>query len=95
MPDIIDNKSLNISKNSWKSLVKKAIRQKSEEDAKFQFLNSSKLNSNNLQQESFNVKDYVKNMLLTDTRTFFRYQSNMLPFKMNQKSDKKVLPRNS
>ena len=84
LPNIIDEK-ITLSKLQWKSLVRKAIQNNSEEAIKKSFNSYSKLRNKDLENEKFEVKDYVKNMKLRDARTYFRIRGDMIKAKMNMK----------
>ena len=86
LPNIIDDQTLCHTKHLWKKIVHEAVRQKSEETIKKEFLSYSKLKSLTYQEEAFELKPYIKNMKLEDARTHFRIRSSTLPFKMNMKS---------
>ena len=90
LPNIIDDDSLSFSKKQWNSLVKNAVKEKSESDVKEQFRKYSKLNRKEFENEGLKMKDYICNMSLSDARTTFRVRSSTLPFKMNMKSDRKA-----
>ena len=87
LPNIIDDTSLKFTKKKWKILVNNAIRKRSEENLKHQFLKYSKLKAEEFQNEDFCMKKYVNEMSLRDARTNFRLRSSTLPLKMNMKSD--------
>ena len=85
LPNIIDQKVAH-SKQSWRTLVKNAIRGKYEDELKSQF-NGSKMKNGPFKDETFEVKKYLQEMNLSDSRTHFRRRSNMLNVKMNQKNN--------
>ena len=85
LPNIIDQK-ISQSKQSWRKLVKNAIRRRYEDELKSQF-NGSKLKNGPFKTESFEMKEYLQEMNLSDSRTHFRRRSNMLNVKMNQKNN--------
>ena len=87
LPDIIDS-NLNYSKESWKTIVKKHVRIKSELDVKKQFENYSKLKYLNTETETLKQQEYISNLSLKDARTKFRIRSHMINTKYNRKSDK-------
>ena len=84
LPNIIDE-NLNLSKFQWKSLVRKAIKIKSEETIKKTFQSFSKLRNKDFENKSLEIKDYVTNMKLRDERTYFRIRGDMIKAKMNMK----------
>ena len=86
LPNIIDRK-IEVTKNQWKSLVKAKLNSISQKEIYSEFSKYSKLTGKNFENESLDIKDYVKNMKLRDARTNFRIRSNMLNFKMNRKND--------
>ena len=87
LPNIIDQK-LQLTKLKWKSLVKSAIKTNYEDELKSK-MTTSKLKDGPMVKESFGLKDYLKEMNLSDARTKFRLRSNMTKVKMNMKSDPK------
>ena len=84
LPNIIDEK-INLSKLQWKSLVRKSIKNYSEEAIKKSFKDYSKLKNKGLENENLEVKNYVKEMKLRNARTNFRIRSDMIKVKMNMK----------
>ena len=72
LPDIIDG-GIDVSKNSWKQIVKKAVKEKSERDIKKEFSNYSKLEHLKVPSEKLEIKEYVTNLSLRNARTKFRY----------------------
>ena len=74
LQNIIDEK-INLSKSQWKSLVRKAIKNYSEEALKRSFKNYSKLRNKDLELENLEVKDFVKDMKLCNARTKFRIRT--------------------
>ena len=88
LPNINDNEDLIFSKTKWKALVTKNVHKVSEENIKREFLTYSKLKDPSFQEENLEMKDYVKEMKISDARTMFKKRSSTLPFKMNRKGDK-------
>ena len=88
LPDIIDS-NLDFTKETWKNMVKKAIKSKSEENAKKEMVKYSKVGYLGSSDEKLSIKDYVRNMSLRNARMMFRIRSSMTDVKMNKKSDKK------
>ena len=53
-------------------------------------MNSKKLQKSDMVTETFKRRDYISNMLLSDSRTMFQYRSSMTEHvKMNYSSDPK------
>ena len=88
LPDLIDS-TYSVSKNCWKKLVKKSVKEKSKDILKKEFSSYSKLKSHAFEDDDLCVKDYVKTMTLRNARTLFRIRSHMADFKMNFKSNEK------
>ena len=88
LPNIIDE-NIAVSQQTWKKLVKKAIKEKSEEAIKLKFKSYSKLRDKDYESENFQLKPYITEMKLREARTFFRVRSSMIPVKMNMKSNTK------
>ena len=88
LPNIIDSK-LNLSKFQWKNCIKAGMTENSEKSIKKEFSKYSKLINKNLEEESLQIKEYVKSMKLRDVRMLFRLRSGMVNAKMNRKNDKK------
>ena len=88
LPNIIDSHGQKaVSQQTWKRLVKKAIKDKSEEVIKSSFKSYSKLKNKNYESENFEIKPYITEMRLREARTLFRVRSSMIPAKMNMKSN--------
>ena len=85
LPNIIDEPSLNFSKKKWKDVVTAAVRRKSESDFKNLILDYSKLRNKGLEDESLEIKSYITDLTLKDTRMKYRLRSFTLPLKMNMK----------
>ena len=86
LPDITDKKvCLTYSKTVWKSLVKKAIRQKCENELKKDLIEFDKLEKSKRCDEHFIAKEYLKTMTLEDARTKFKIRTEMLNVKFNYK----------
>ena len=88
LPNIIDEQ-IAVSQQTWKKLVKKAIKEKSEEAIKLKFKSYSKLRDKDYESENLHLKPYITEMKLREARTFFRVRSSMIPVKMNMKSNAK------
>ena len=71
IPDIIDH-GHDFSKQAWKKIVKESILKKSESIIKDEIRKYSKLKDIDLNQEGLQLKEYIKNMTLRNTRTMFR-----------------------
>ena len=87
LPNIIDEQT--VSQQTWKKLVKKAIKEKSEEAIKLKFKSYSKLRDKDYESENLHLKPYITEMKFREARTFFRVRSSMIPVKMNMKSNAK------
>ena len=71
LPDIIDT-NFEVSKNCWKRTVIKAVKEKSNEILKREFMTLSKLRDlRNEEENELSVKDYIKTMSLRNARTLF------------------------
>ena len=88
LPNIIDEK-LNLSKYSWKTLVKNNILKYSEEKLASDFLGYSKLRGGPLTKEKLEIKPYIKELKLHEARTMFRIRTLMMPAKLNMKNNPK------
>ena len=86
LPNIIDE-NVRFSKLKWKALVKKAIHDYYEMEVQLKIQNFSKLKDGPIQNESFEMQEYLKTMTLTDARMNFRLRSKTSNVKMNQKSN--------
>ena len=80
LPDIIDGNHV-FTKNSWKVLVKKSVKKKSEDLIKKEISSYSKLSKSELKSDELEMKNYVKSMSLRNTRTMFRIRSQMTDVK--------------
>ena len=84
LPDLFEKKvNGTLSKLAWKKLVTKAIL--ADEEAKFKkaFSSKSKLRDGDMTLESFERKDYLTRMNLTNSRVKFSIRSKMLDIKFN------------
>ena len=84
LPDLFEKKVYGtLSKLAWKKLVTKAIL--ADEEAKFKkaFSSKSKLRDGDMTLESFERKDYLTRMNLTNSRVKFSIRSKMLDIKFN------------
>ena len=87
LPNILDNPS-SFKKKQWAALVKKAIKNKYEDELKGKMVRFSKLKDSKLVAENFGMQDYLKEMNLVDARTNFRLRCSITnSVKMNQKSN--------
>jgi hypothetical protein len=79
-----------IPHEKWKIIVGKAIKLKNEETLVAKMMNSKKIQKSDMVTETFKRRDYISNMLLSDSRTMFQYRSSMTEHvKMNYSSDPK------
>ena len=85
LPNIIDEQIL-YTKIQWKKLVSKSITEKSENCIQKEVQTYSKLR-NKYQKDNLEMKPYLTQMNLRQSRTMFRARSSMLQVKMNQKSN--------
>ena len=88
LPDIIDGQK-NFAKEKWKKLVKIAVREVSELNAKKEFEGYSELKHMNVPSENLQLHHYICNMNLRNARLNFKIRSYMTDTKFNRKSDKK------
>ena len=89
LPDIV-NSSPDLTKNQWKTRVKKHVKEKSAKMIKNELLSYSKLKKLGYDDdENLECKEYTRTMSLKDARTQFRIRSQMIDVKMNQKSNEK------
>ena len=88
LPNVIDEET-NITKSQWKIIVKKRVREHSEENLLTQFGNYSKLREGPLMKDCLTLKPYIQNMKLCEARTLFRIRTSMMPAKFNMKNNKK------
>ena len=86
LPDIT-SKERSMSKKQWKSLVKRTILTKNEEEIKVKLKKYSKLKDDSIVDENFDKKSYLKSLNLMDSRLMYRIRSKTTGAKMNQKSD--------
>ena len=84
LPDITEG-PYKFTKEAWKNLVKKTIKDKSEKLIKVNMTEYSKLKNLNTDDENLKIKDYIRKMTLRNARTKFRIRSQMLDVKMNKK----------
>merc|ERR1711915_860097 len=70
-------------------MKKKAIKRKSEENAKKEMVKYSKVEYIGSYEEKLNVKDYIRNMRLRNAMMMFRIRSSMIDVKMSKMSDNK------
>ena len=79
-----------IPHEKWKNMVGKAIKLKNEETLSAKIMTSKKIQKSDMVTETFKRRDYINNMLLSDSRTMFQYRSSMTEHvKMNYSSDPK------
>ena len=84
LPNIFDKrKNGDLSKIAWKKLVNKAINENEESNFKKAFVSKSKLKDSDMPKESFERKDYITKMNLTNARVKFNLRSKMLDIKFN------------
>jgi len=88
LPDIIDD-SLTFSKECWKKIVKKSVKEKSEMKTKKEFEKYAKLAHLDVPEEKLELHEYINAMSLRNARTNFRIRSHMTDTKFNKKSDKR------
>lgn len=85
LPDITKQRSLDSSKKEWKGRIKEAIKEKNEKDLREKIEKSSKVNG--FKEEDYEMKNYLKEMKMSDARVHFRVRTRMIRCKMNQPSD--------
>ena len=88
--NILDPFQWSLTKNEWKSIVKKAILAANCEELKYEISEKyKKLKHSELAKESFGRKSYISDLNLQQARIKFKYRSSMTQHvKMNQKSNK-------
>ena len=73
-----------MKRNKWKRLVKEAVLEINEKELKHEIETSKKLKTSALVNESFGLKNYIKELSLHEARIYFKHRSKMTQFvKMN------------
>ena len=85
--NILDITKVDVSLSGWKQLVKRAARNKAEEEMKEELRKYSKVKE--LAEERFERKSYFDNKVIEEVRTEFKMRAKVLKCKMNFPSDKK------
>ena len=86
LPDIFVTK---MKRNKWKRLVKEAVLEINENELKHEIETSKKLKNSALVNESFGLKNYIKELSLHEARIYFKHRTKMTQFvKMNYKNEK-------
>ena len=92
LPDITDRDiASGWSKAQWKRETKKIIHDKCEAELKVSMKNYSKLKDGPMMDETFELRDYLKEMRVQDARVKFALRSKMYDVSFNYRSD----PKNS
>ena len=92
LPDITNRDiAAEWSKLQWKREVNKKIKEKCESELKDRMATYSKLKDGPMMTENFGLREYMKEMTVTDARVKFAIRSFMYDVKFNYKSD----PKNS
>ena len=86
LPNIVEKKEI-LSNKQWKSRVKQVIWKKNENELKSRLKEYSKLKGEDILEEDFEKKDYIKSMVLQDSRKMIRIRSKTTRAKMNMKSN--------
>ena len=68
------------SKTKWKKKVKEAIKKYNEEDLKDKMKKSSKLKNSEMIKESCELKPYLTNLTMKDTRHLFKKRTSMTQY---------------
>ena len=84
----ITQKCNKFSESQWKNTVKEACRNKNEEELKERIKKLVKLEE--IREESYERKDYLKELRMDEARVKFKIRTRMVDCKMNFSSD----PRN-
>ena len=85
----------NYSKHQWKSLVKRSVRKKSQNDLLFQMKKYSKIDESELKKEEYSLKNYIKKLNTPDARLRFALRAKMTrSVKMNFKGVKSFAAEN-
>ena len=69
-------------------MVKKAIMKECKKYFITEISTSSKLAESRMSEEKFEMKNYIKEMKMTDAQEFFKYRTKMTNVKYNYKHDK-------
>ena len=88
LPNIIDGET-KLSRSQWKSIVRRKVKEYSEDRLTFQFQEYSKLREGPLVEGGLEVKPYIDNLKMHEARTMFRIRTKMMPAKMNMKSNQR------
>ena len=93
LPDIMNNNNENlvVSKNQFKTQVKKAIRNECENSLKDDMKSLNKLKTGPMPNESFEKKSYITDLLPLNAKELFKYRSRMPNIKFNYKNDKQFM----
>lgn len=82
--------SLKCTKNQWKNIVNKKVREKNKNDLieMIRIKEYKKLDANLLKNENFEAKSYMKNLSIQNARTKFAIRTKMVrTVKLNYKND--------
>ena len=79
-----------ITKTQWKNTVKRAILKKNEEDLRKKMMRLEKLKNSELPNQKCEMKDYIKNLSVTNARHIFKKKTSMTRYvKFNYMNDVK------
>ena len=88
LPDIIENRTLNLNKYKWKKIVKEKLQEECENYFHSE-LHKFEKNKDTMTEERFEKRDYVQKMTMIDAQTWFKYRAHMTEIKYNYKNDPK------
>ena len=78
----------NVPQGRWKTLVKRAIHEANEKEIRCAAMQYKKAKNKISEEEKFELKDYLKNLSLSQARTLFKHKYSMTEnIKMNYKGD--------
>ena len=92
LPDI---RAVDLTKQQWKRVIKKRLKQKNKEDLLYSMDKYKKLDNKLFKQHSFETKQYLRTCSLPDARLLFSSNCKMMKtVQMNQKSNPKFIAQN-
>ena len=91
----ITNDPADLTKKKWKNLIKDRIHRKNKSDLLDQIKSYKKLNHDEIKEEEYGMKDYLKTMNMSEARTYFAIRSKTVrTVQMNFKNKKEYLKNN-
>ena len=74
LPDITNDNNTKLSKIAWKKIVKLAVHERVQNVLRDEINRYSKLRDGPMTTEDFELRQYIRNMNISDARVNFKYQ---------------------